>query len=154
MPSSFASGLTLIAGACSSAPITATGTIGAPRLEREPHEALAELGELVALRERLADAARALGEHEHGLLGGEQAAAVLRRAGDLAPAREQVRRERHGRHEELDHRAHEARLRRLEEARAADHEAVERQLAGVVGDEDHAAARRDVLDAVTRSARK
>src|SRR3712207_8568952 len=32
-------------------------------------------------------------------------------------------------------------LRRLEEARRADHEAVERQLAGVVGDEQHAAAR-------------
>ena len=64
-------------------------------LEREPHEAVAELGELVALRERLRDAARAFGEHQHRLVGREQAAAVLRRAGDLAPAREQIRRERH-----------------------------------------------------------
>src|SRR5690606_1338671 len=44
-------------------------------------------------------------------------------------------------------RAHEPRLRRLEEARAADHEAVERQLPGVIRDEDDAAARRQVLDA-------
>src|SRR5262245_10217059 len=116
-------------------------------LQREPHEPRAELGQLIALRERLGDPARALGEHEHGFLEREQPAAVLRRAGDLAPAREQIRRERHGRHEVLDHRSDQARLRWFEEARRGDHQAIPGELAGVVGHEHHAPGCRDVIDA-------
>ena len=63
-----ASGLRLIAGACSSAPITATGTIGVPVSSASRMKPRAEVCELVALRERLGDAARALGEDQDRLL--------------------------------------------------------------------------------------
>ena len=122
-PISFASGFRFTAGACSSAPMTAIGTIGVPGLEREPHEAEAELLQLVALRERLRDALGALGKDQDRLFVLEQAAAVLGRAGDLPPAREQVRDERQRLDVLLDHGAHDARRIVLEEQRAADADA-------------------------------
>ena len=131
-PRSLASGFKFTAGACSSAPMTAIGHDRRAGLEREPHEAVAELLQLVALRERLGDALGALGEDEDRLFVLEQAAAVLGRADDLAPAREQVRRERQRLHVALDHGAHDARRIVLEEHGAADADGVERQLARVV----------------------
>jgi hypothetical protein len=62
--------------------------------------------------------------------------------------REQVARERHARDEVFDHRAHQARLGRLEERRRTDHEAIERELTGVVRHEQHPTRRGDVLDPV------
>src|SRR5215470_15687694 len=59
-------------------------------LEREAHEPEAEVLELVTARERLGDAAHALGKDEDRLLVLEEAAAVLGRAGDLAPTVEEV----------------------------------------------------------------
>ena len=73
----------------------------------------AELGQLVALVERLRDAARALGEDEERLALREQARGVLRDADDLPDAREEQRHERQAEGPLLDHRAHDPRgLRR------------------------------------------
>ena len=74
---------------CSSAPMTRDRHDGGPGLDREAHEAEPELGQLVALVERLRDAARALGEDEQRLALLEQTLGVLGHAHDLADAREQ-----------------------------------------------------------------
>jgi hypothetical protein len=123
-----------------------------PGLEGEAHEAEAEVLELVALGERLADAAGALGEDQDRFLGLEQAPAVLRRAGDLAPSTEQVRGERHRRDEALDHGADRPRRLGGEEHRRADDHGVEGELPRVVGHHQHPAGGGDVLDALNLGA--
>ena len=104
---------------CSSPPTTATGTIGRVGLDREAHEAEAELGQLVALVERLRDAARPLGEDEQRLALREQARRVLRHADHLTDAREEERHERQAERPLLDHRADEARRLGVHEQRRA-----------------------------------
>ena len=109
------------------------------RLEREAHEPEPEVDELVALVERLRDAARALREDEQRLVVLEQALGVLRHADHLPDAREEQRDERQRLRPLLDHRAHEARRLDIHEERRADERGVDRDLAGVVRDEQDAA---------------
>ena len=81
------------------------GDDGRVRLDGEAHEAEAELGELVALVERLRDAARSLGEDEQRLALLEEARRVLGHADDLTDAREEERDEGERLRPLLDHRA-------------------------------------------------
>ena len=84
---------------------------------------------------------------QHGFIGIEQPTTILRRADDLSPTAEQIRHEGNRRNEMLDHGAHQARGGRLQKDGGRDHGAVEGQLPGMVGDEQYAAGRRNVLDA-------
>ncbi len=94
-------------------------------LDGEAHEAEAELGQLVALVERLRDAARPLGEDEQRLALREQPRGVLGHADDLADAREEERHEGQAHGPLLDHRAHDARRLGVHEHGGADERAVD-----------------------------
>src|SRR5579859_834704 len=120
---------------------------GRARLEREAHEAAAEVDERVALAKELRRAARALGEdHEHAVVL-EQALGVLGQRSEVPGARRPRAHEGEAREELLGHPLREARRLELEEARRDDHRAVDGDAAGVVADDHRAAARRHVLDA-------
>ncbi len=114
------------------------GNDGRSRLDREAHEAETELAELVALVERLRDAARAFGKHEERFVLLEEAPRVLRDADDLADAREEKRHERERLRPLLDHRADEARWLDVHEHRRADERAVDRNLPRVIRDQENA----------------
>jgi hypothetical protein len=118
-----------------------------PPIDGHAHEAEAELGQLVAPVERLRDAARPLGEDQERLALREQALRVLGHADDLADAREEERDERQAVRPLLHHRADDARGLGVHEHRGADEDAVDRELARVVRDEQDPTGR-DVLDAV------
>ena len=77
------------AGACSSAPTTATGTIGVAVSSAMRMNPLPNSCRPVALVVRLVQAARSLREHHDRLARREQAAAILRRSHHLPDAREE-----------------------------------------------------------------
>ena len=136
-----------MAGACSSEPTTAIGTIGAAGLEREPHEAVSEVLQLVALPDELVHAPDALGEGDDALVRLEQVDAVLARAHDRPGAHHRDVDPGDRRQPVLAHAADDARRLGLEHHRRADHRRVEGDLPGVVADQQHAPVR-EAVDAV------
>jgi hypothetical protein len=108
-------------------------------LEREAQEAEAELLEDVALREALVHPTDALGKGDDRLLVLEEIDAVLRCPDHAPGAHHEDVEERQPRQPVLAHPAHDPRRIGLEEGGRADHRGIERDLPGVVADQEHPA---------------
>jgi hypothetical protein len=114
---------------------------------RGDEAAAAEAAQLVAFAEDLLGALAALGEDQDELLLVEEEPLHVRRVGgDAADLRDQHREQRIPLEEVLDGDVELARARVLVLDRLRDHRRIRGQGAGVVGDQQRAAARRHVLD--------
>ena len=109
---------------------------GGLRLQREAHEARAEVDERVALLVELRRAARALGEHHDEAVLLEEPLGVLGQAHELPRPREPEVHEGQPAEELLGHPLGEARRIHLEEAGCDDHRRVDGDAARVIAD-DH-----------------
>jgi hypothetical protein len=114
------------------------------RREREPHEAEPEAHQLVAVAIELVHAAHAFGKRRDALAVLEHLRAVVRRADHRAAARGCERDERQPWDPVLAHAARDARRLGFEQQRGLQHHRVERQLACVVRDHEHASGRHAV----------
>ncbi len=117
-------------------------------VHRQVHEAVAEALQLVAVLVQLAGAAYALGEDDDRLFHLQHLGAVQGIADDPAQGVEVVAEPGHGGEEALDHGPRQARAGRVGGRGHPHQHPVHRQLAAVVADDQRAALRRDVLQAV------